>query len=202
MHLRNGTHGYGVVTKLLHWLTVALFALQFWVGYTMETDRDLARVDCDPAGERRSGGDTTDAEEERLDRIEEACEAREEAREQAAKAADDEPSRLHVGLGVALLLLGTARVGWRRLGSLPPWSERLGPRGRKAGGAVEKVLLGLMFLVPASGLLLLVSDDLVALHVAAHLSFFAALAVHLVVVLGHRLLPRMLPLVSAREASR
>lgn len=193
MYLRNGTHGYGVVTKLLHWLTVALFALQFWVGYTMETDRDLERVDCDPAGERRSGGDTTDAEEERLDRIEEACEAREERREEQVEALGERPSGVHVVLGIAILLLGAVRVAWRRLGSLPPWSERLGPRGRRAEGAVEKVLLGLMFAVPASGLLLLVTDDLVVLHVAAHVAFFMALAVHLGVALGHRLLPRMLP---------
>ena len=33
-------------------------------------------TDCDPPGEDRSGGDTSDAEEERIDRLEEACEAR------------------------------------------------------------------------------------------------------------------------------
>jgi cytochrome b561 len=26
MRLRNGDHGYGVVTKFLHWLTVAIIA--------------------------------------------------------------------------------------------------------------------------------------------------------------------------------
>lgn len=193
MHLRNGEHGYGVVTKSLHWLTVALFALQFWVGYTMETDRDLVRVDCDPVGERRSGGDTPDAEEDRQDRLEEACEAREDEREEAAKAAEGDPTPLHVGLGLAILALGAVRVVWRRVGALPPWSERLGPRSRQVEGRVEKALLALMFAVPASGLLLLAADDLVALHIGAHLAFFAALAVHLAVVVRRRMLPRMLP---------
>jgi cytochrome b561 len=53
MHLRNGRHGYGAVTKLLHWLTVAAFAGQFLVGYSMATDADVADVDCDPPGEDR-----------------------------------------------------------------------------------------------------------------------------------------------------
>lgn len=193
MHLRNGEHGYGLLTKSLHWVTVVLFALQFWVGYTMETDRDLDRVDCDPVGERRSGGDTSDVAEERQERAEEACEAREDAREEAAKAADERPSPLHIGLGLTILLLGALRVVWRRVGSLPPWSDRLGPRGRQVEGRVEKALLALMFAVPATGLLLLVADDLVVLHIGAHLAFFAALAVHLAVVVRKRLLPRMLP---------
>ena len=38
MRLRNGEHGYGVVTKFLHWLTVAAIAGQFAVGWTMEAD--------------------------------------------------------------------------------------------------------------------------------------------------------------------
>ena len=63
--------GYGVVAKTLHWLTVAAFVLQFVVGYAMSTE-----TDCDPPGEDRSGGDTSDAEEERIDRLEEACETR------------------------------------------------------------------------------------------------------------------------------
>ena len=29
---RNGEHGYGWVTKVLHWLTLALVAAQFVVG--------------------------------------------------------------------------------------------------------------------------------------------------------------------------
>ena len=36
------------------------------------------------------------------------------------------------------------------------------------------------------------SDDLLPLHVAGHVVFFVALAAHLTVVLGRRLLPRMI----------
>ena len=71
MPLRNGPHGYGVVTKTLHWLTVLAIAAQFVVGYTM--DDDARRADATATRPARSGaaGDTSDAEEERLDRIEE-----------------------------------------------------------------------------------------------------------------------------------
>lgn len=36
MRLVNGPAGYGTVTKVLHWLTVAALAIQFTVGYAME----------------------------------------------------------------------------------------------------------------------------------------------------------------------
>ena len=35
---RNGEHGYGWVTKSLHWLTVAALIAQFVVGYLMEDE--------------------------------------------------------------------------------------------------------------------------------------------------------------------
>lgn len=37
MPLRNGEHGYGVVTKVLHWLTFSVIVGQFLVGYSMST---------------------------------------------------------------------------------------------------------------------------------------------------------------------
>ncbi len=86
MHLRNGEHGYGAVTKALHWLTVAAIAAQFFVGYTMETEADVPEVDCDPPGDDRSGGDLSDAESDRLDQLEEECE---EAQDRLEDAADD-----------------------------------------------------------------------------------------------------------------
>jgi len=196
MRLRNGEAGYGAVTRTLHWLTVLLLAAQFVVGYTMDTDAREARADCDPAGEERSGGDTGDAEEERLDRAEERCEERQERLEEAAEARADRPSPLHVVLGVVLLVVALARVAWRRLTPLPPWDPRLGPAGRRLLHVSEVTLLVTLFAMPVSGLLLLaggLGDDLVAVHVAAHLAFFAALATHLAVVLGRGLLPRMLP---------
>lgn len=55
------------------------------------------------------------------------------------------------------------------------------------------MLLTLLFVVPVTGIALVVgSDDLLPLHVAAHVAFFAALAAHLGLVLGRRLVPRML----------
>ncbi len=48
-----------------------------------------------------------------------------------------------------------------------------------------------LFLIPLSGLsLLFVSDDLLALHVAAHITFFVALAAHLGLVFKHQLINR------------
>ena len=35
---RNGEHGYGWVTKVLHWLTFGLVVAQFVVGYLMDDD--------------------------------------------------------------------------------------------------------------------------------------------------------------------
>ena len=51
MRLRNGEHGYGVVTKTLHWLTVAAIIAQFAVGLTMGPDeaaleREDERIDA------------------------------------------------------------------------------------------------------------------------------------------------------------
>lgn len=208
MRLRNGEHGYGAVTKSLHWLTVALIAAQFWVGYAMEAEGDAPDVDCDPPGEDRSGGDTSDVEDERLDRLEDACEARldrldDEADDRVGTAWSDLWSgdlgelglpTVHVLLGLGILLVAVLRVSWRATTPLPPWDARLSGFDRKALSIVERVLLGLLFVVPASGLaLVLVSDDWLPLHVAAHIAFFVALAIHVGIVLRRRVVGRMLP---------
>jgi cytochrome b561 len=210
MRLRNGEHGYGAVTKTLHWLTVALIAAQFWVGYAMEADGDGPDVDCDPPGEDRRGGDITDAEDARLDRLEDACEAR---LDRLDDAADDRVDRawsalwsgdlgdvglglptVHVLVGLGILLVAVLRVSWRATTPLPPWDTRLSAFDRKALPIVERVLLGLLFVVPLSGLaLVLVSDDWLPLHVAAHVTFFAALAIHVGIVVRRRVVGRMLP---------
>lgn len=202
MLLRNGDHGYGLVTKSLHWLTVLAFAAQFVVGYTMETEPDVARVACDPPGEGRSGGDTSDAEDERLDRLEDACEERAERREEAAEDTyglfdgSFDAVEVHVLLGLLIIALGVARVLWRRFTPLPPWDPRLSRTDQRIVHATEATLLTLMLVVPATGLALVLgpggSDGLVTLHVAAHVAFFVALGAHLSMVLGKRLLPRML----------
>jgi hypothetical protein len=72
VNYRNGAHGYGVVTKALHWLTVAALAGQFAVGLTMDFDDASDRAD-----------DRLDAA---ADRLEEDAEGRGEAAEDAAEA--------------------------------------------------------------------------------------------------------------------
>ena len=65
---------------------------------------------------------------------------------------------------------------------------------RRVAHLTERALFTLMFVVPLTGLALVaVSDDLVALHIAAHIAFFVALGAHLLLVLRRGLLPRMLP---------
>ena len=207
MRLRNGPEGYGLVTKALHWLTVAAIGGQFAVGYTMDADGDAAEVDCDPGGEDQGGGDTSDAEDDQLDRLEEQCEARQESRDEAADDAvgtafSDLGSgglldggltlpETHVLLGLLVMLLGLVRVLWRSTTPLPPWAEALSAAERRLEGLLEKALLTLLFLVPATGLLLVLGNgDWLPVHVAAHVLFFATLALHVGLVLRHTVVRR------------
>src|SRR5688572_20859612 len=126
MHLRNGGHGYGVVTKLLHWLTVAAILAQFVVGYRMDVD------DAFDAEDDRLDADADRLEEEaegQGEATEEAAEAEIEAREDALDAREDDgPAsvfsdvitgdafgdglslpELHVVLGLLVLLLALLR---------------------------------------------------------------------------------------------
>ena len=50
----------------------------------------------------------------------------------------------------------------------------------------------LLFVVPATGIVLVASgdDDVLPLHVGAHIAFFVALAAHLGLVLKHQLVDR------------
>ena len=179
MRLRNGDHGYGLVTKGLHWVTVLVVATQFAVGYTMELDdsghgRGRGRGgDDDSSGRGRGRGGEDDALsllDGQLDLVD-----------------------LHVVLGLVVLALAVTRVVWRRTTPLPPWDPRLTSANQRFVHATEVALLVLLFVVPLTGIaLVLGDDDLLALHVAAHVAFFVALASHLAMVLGKRLLPRML----------
>ena len=100
----------------------------------------------------------------------------------------------HVLLGLVIIVLAALRLVWRRTTPLPPWAERLSSQGRRRLHLTEVSLLVLLLVVPATGVLLVTGyDDLVGLHIAAHVAFFVALAAHLAVVLGNGLLPRMLP---------
>jgi cytochrome b561 len=213
VRLRNGAYGYGAVTKALHWLTLGLLVTQLTVGYSMEADADVADVECDPPGEDRSGGDTSDAEDERMDRLEDRCEA---ARDRREEEADDAVGTAwsdlwsgeafgdgialpewHVLIGLAIIGIGLARVVWRSTTPLPPWDERLTATDRAVLHVVERALLALLFLVPASGIALVAgSDGLLPLHIAAHLCFYAALSVHVFVVVRRRVVGRMLPSVA------
>ncbi len=216
MRLRNGDHGYGVVTKSLHWLTALAIAGQFAVGYTMDTDGEARQAECDPAGEDRDG--LSDAEEDRLDRLEDRCEAEQdrldaEAGDAVGTAWSDLGSgdlfsggislpEAHVLLGVVILALGVLRLGWRWSSPLPPWDERLTSGNQRFVHATEVALLTLQLVVPVTGILLVAGGGMLSLHVAAHVAFFVALAAHLGMVVGKGLVPRMLPWGGPRNTSR
>ena len=182
MPLRNRPGGYGLVTKTLHWVTVVALAVQFVVGYTMDWDdgsgggrgRGRGRGEGSGRGRGRGGDD--------------------DAGWGVPDLGDDPLVTVHVALGLAIIVLALARWAWRRFDSLPAWADQLTERDKRLAHWTERVLLALLLLVPATGIVLLVSgdDDLLWLHVAAHVAFFAALAAHLGLVLGRRLLPRML----------
>ncbi|UOY02403.1 cytochrome b [Blastococcus sp. PRF04-17] len=208
VHLRNGPHGYGVVTKTLHWLTVAAIAAQFAVGWTMDFDEGADRAD-----------DALDAEADRLeedaeqrgDAAEDAAEAEIERREDALDAREDDQAsevfsdvitgsafadgislpELHVLLGLFVIVLALVRILWRRATPLPPWAEHLSAGERRLEGLLEKLLLALLVVVPASGLLLVAADDdWLPLHVAAQIGFLVVIAAHVGLVLSHTVVRR------------
>ena len=71
---------------------------------------------------------------------------------------------------------------------MPPWAESLSQAERRIATLTERSLMTLLFVIPATGLVLVLGedDDLLGLHVAAHIAFFIALAAHLGLVLGHQ----------------
>lgn len=192
MRLRNGPHGYGLVTKLLHWATVAALVAQFVVGYVMFAFYgNFEKADCDIEA----------------DQLEEQCELRQDRLEERA----DDPlgtaysdlgsgdilggglslPEVHVLLGLVILVLAASRVVWRRTAGLPPWAESLTSGERTWAHWTEKLLLGLLFVIPLSGLLLVVvSYDLLPVHIAAHIGFFVTLAAHLGLVVKRTVLQR------------
>jgi cytochrome b561 len=200
MRLRNGEHGYGIVSKTLHWLTVAAITGQFAVGLTMEADDDALDREGDRIDQLEDSGKEAaerqgEAAEERfeneIDRLEDELDARED---NYVAAAFEEPGvslpEVHVALGLLILLLGVLRVLWRTTTPLPPWAGHLGPGERRFEAWLEKVLLALLFVVPASGLALISGGDWLALHVAAQLVLLAAIALHVGLVLKHTVVHR------------
>lgn len=205
MRLRNGEHGYGLVTKVLHWLTLLMLVVQFAVGWTLGSV-EVPDRECDQPGEDRSGGETSDAEEERFDRLEDACEAEQDVLEDRA----DDPvgtalsdllsgdlldgglghGEWHLVLGLGVLALGLVRLLWRATTPLPPWAPGLSGAERRLEAGLEKALLALLLVVPLSGVLVARDDGLLALHVTAQVVLLAAATVHVALVLGHTVVRR------------
>jgi cytochrome b561 len=208
MQLRNGAHGYGVVTRFLHWLTVAVILGQFVVGYTMDFDeasdraKDRFKDEADRLEEDAEG---------REEAAEEQVEAEIEAREDTLDAGKDHQAsevfsdvltgnafsdglslpEVHVSLGLFVLVLAAVRLVWRRTTPLPPWAEHLSAGERRLEGRLEKLLLALLFVVPATGLLLVAAgDDWLPVHVAAQIVFLVAIAAHVGLVLRHTVVRR------------
>lgn len=182
--------GYRGSQKVLHWLTVLAVAAQLAVGYNL----DLDDADCDQPGEELSGGDTTDELEDRLDRLEDACEARADDYGQMQLGGGFDLAELHLVLGLTVLTLGVLRPLLRRIAGLPPWSEHLSAGRRRLAGLTEKALMLLLVVVPLSGVVLVGTgdDSWLPLHVGAHVAFFVALAAHLFTNLRPAILRRML----------
>ncbi len=170
--------GYHPVAKFLHWSMVLAITLQFIVGYGIDRADDLLEWAVDAW----LGG------------------------------IEDRLVLVHAGLGLVTLVLAISRLAWRRIAGLPPWAPGLSAGERRVAHRVEQVLYALLFLLPLSGLALLflsgedwdlgggrrlrspaeVADDgvLLGVHIAAQLTFFAALLVHVGLVLKHQLVDR------------
>lgn len=195
MPLRNGEHGYGLVTKALHWGTLALMATQFTIGYGMDADAPVDRAD-DVLDARE------DACESENDAAEERCEEAIDRQEDALKDDGDyavfdgswDLVDLHVLLGLVILGLAVARTVWRIAVPLPPWDERLGAVDRKVAHATEIALIATQYVIPLSGLWLILSSDdsVLPLHIVGHAVFFGALVLHVGLVVRRGLVARML----------
>ena len=193
MPLRNGEHGYGLVTKTLHWGTLAVMAVQFTVGYTMEADAETDRAD-DRLDTREEGCEAENDVAE--DRCEEAVDRQEDAVKDHDYSVFDggfDAVDLHVVLGLTILALAIVRTLWRIGTPLPPWDERLTHLERRVATATEITLIAATYVIPLSGLWLVLAGDgsVLPLHVAGHIAFFVALAVHVGLVLRRGLLARM-----------
>lgn len=104
-HFRNGPHGYGLVTRTLHWTVVLAIAVQFAIGYLLDVDdsgrgRGRGRGRGEEPGKGQGRGRGGDDGYELF--------------------GDDTLLTAHVLLGLAILLLGTVRLVWRLTTPLPP----------------------------------------------------------------------------------
>jgi len=197
MRLTNGGHGYGIVTKTLHWLTVAAIVAQFAVGWTMGADDaalDREKEAIEQLEELAKHQDEATEEwlENEIDRLDEGLDAREDNYFADAFARDGlSLPEVHVLLGLSILLLALVRVLWRATTSLPPWANHLSPGERRLEALLENALLTLLFVVPGTGLALLaLGDDWLPLHIGAQLMLLAAIAAHVGLVLRHTVVHR------------
>lgn len=177
MPIRNTPSGYGLATKAFHWVIFVIMSVQFLVGYTM------TRIDDDNF-------------------------------EAIPGLSEDRLFAVHMSLGATVLVLALLRLAWRMLTPLPLWAPTLTSFERKYAHFVEWALYLLMFAIPLSGMLAamadgkdvvlfgilevppLVPDDsdlddlTLAFHIAGHLAFFAALALHVGLVVKHQVINR------------
>jgi cytochrome b561 len=207
MTARNGEHGYGWVTKSLHWATVVVLVAQFVVGWTMSDDAYDARADAlEQRWENRveiAEGATEWAEEAREDELERRLEALEDREDDYVTAAFEDvvslrfleegltSAEVHVLLGLLLLALGATRVLWRRFTPLPPWALHLSEGERALEGRLEKAMLVILLVVPGTGLLLVLGEeDWLPLHVTAQVLLLSVVALHVGLVLRHTVVRR------------
>ena len=160
--LRNGAHGYGLVTRTLHWVMVAAIFTQFAIGFSMG-----AR----PGGGRGKGsGD----------------------RSRYEPFGSNHLLTVHVILGSVILTLAVIRLVWRWTTPLPPWADTLTAGERTLAHWTERALYGLMFAIPLTGLWLVLEDDDDARwpHVLSHIAFFIVFVLHISLVVKHQLVDR------------
>lgn len=192
-----GEHGYGAVTKTLHWFTVAAIVAQFAVGWTMGADGTRLELEKDEIKQledfaKHQDEATEEWIENEIDRLEGGLDAREDSYF-ADAFTQDGPSlpEVHVLLGLSIILLALIRVLWRATTSLSPWADHLSASERRFEARLEKALLTLLFVLPATGLALLaLGDDWLPLHITAQLALLAAIAVPVGLVLKHTVVQR------------
>jgi cytochrome b561 len=210
MPLRNGRHGYGGVTKALHWLTFSVILGQFLVGYSMDTEDPVTEAAAErlhAANDQCTATQDSDAAQAEEERCEEELDRQEDALDDRADNAlgtawDDLRSgnlldgglslpEAHVLLGLLILALAVARLVWRRTTPLPPWAPALGAGERALESLLEKALMLLLLVIPVTGLLLVSgADDWVSLHIATHIAFFVVVGLHVALVLKHTVIQR------------
>jgi cytochrome b561 len=202
---RNGEHGYGWVTKLMHWATVVVLATQFAVGWSLSDDAYDARADALEERWENRVEITIDerSEEEAEAELERRLDALEEREDEFVTAAFEDvvalrflgdgvtSAEVHVVLGLLVLALGLVRLAWRSLTPLPPWAEHLSASERRWESGLEKLVLAMLLVVPCTGLLLVLGEeDWLPVHVTAQVFLLAGVALHVGLVLRHTVVRR------------